>query len=76
MRSTFIACELLLASAALALPEIPIAKRNKHGARPVKEKRSGLKKRQDGTLTMTVFDILTYSTGGAYYANSMYWREQ
>jgi hypothetical protein len=63
MRSTSIACEFLLASTAYALPEISIAKRHKHGAKPV------LKKRQ-GTLETTVYDILTYSTGGAYYANS------
>ena len=65
MRSTLVACELLLVSAACAaLPEIAIAKRHKHGAKPV------LKKRQGGSLETTVYDILTYSTGGAYYANS------
>ncbi len=65
MRSTLVACELLLASAAVALPEISIAKRRKHGALPV------MKKRQNAVGT-TVYDIVTYSTGGAYYANSEY----
>jgi hypothetical protein len=52
---------LLLATAALALPEIPIAKRHKtNGAHRVR-------KRQ--TVGTNVYDIITYSIGGAYYAN-------
>jgi hypothetical protein len=63
MRASLLACAPLLASAAFALPEILIAKKHKHGAKPV------LRKRQ-GTVETNVFDIITYSTGGAYYANS------
>lgn len=63
MRSTQLACELLLlASTTYALPELQIAKRHKHGARPI------LQKRQSAIGT-NVYDVLTWTTGGAYYAN-------
>ncbi|KAK3723628.1 hypothetical protein LTR37_001509 [Vermiconidia calcicola] len=68
MKPTLITCELLLATAALALPEIRIGKKHKHKnspARPVYGKRQVT----DGTLDTTVYDIITYSIGGAYYAN-------
>ena len=45
-----------------ALPEIAIAKQGGH--------KLGLSKR-DGTIQTTVYDILSYSSGGAYYANGM-----
>lgn len=60
----WIAAEFLLATAVFALPEIPIAKKHKgHGAHRVR-------KRQ--TVGTNVFDIATYSIGGAYYANSTF----
>jgi hypothetical protein len=61
MKACIAAEVLLLATAALALPEIPIAKRHKtNGAHRVR-------KRQ--TVGTNVYDIITYSIGGAYYAN-------
>lgn len=65
MMKTYLAAEILLATATYALPELSIAKRHKHGARPVHVKRQG-------TVGTTVYDIITYSTGGAYYANSTF----
>lgn len=62
MKATYIAAELLLATAALALPEIHIGK--KHGHRHARP----LRKRQ--TVGTSVYNIQTYSIGGAYYANS------
>ena len=59
---TIIAAEVLLATAAFALPEVHIAKKFKaHGAHRVR-------KRQ--TVGTNVFDAQTWSIGGAYYANS------
>ena len=58
-----IAAELLLATATYALPEISIAKKHRHGVKPIT-------KRQ--TVGTTIFNIITYSTGGAYYANSRF----
>ena len=61
MKACIAAEVLLLATAALALPEIPIAKKHKtNGAHRVR-------KRQ--TVGTNVYDIITYSIGGAYYAN-------
>ncbi|KAK5173312.1 uncharacterized protein LTR77_001993 [Saxophila tyrrhenica] len=62
--TTTLTTTLLVATTVTALPELSIAKRHKHGARPV------LQKRQDDEIVgTTVYDIITYSTGGAYYAN-------
>lgn len=60
----------MLASWADALPEISIAKRDRHSNGRSRDVARGLLKRDAGTLETNVFDILTYSTGGAYYANS------
>ena len=58
----WIAAGVLFATSVVALPEIPIAKQTKgHGAHRIR-------KRQ--TVGTNVFDIITYSIGGAYYANS------
>lgn len=65
MKTTLLASVLYLALTTSALPELRIEKRNKHGARPVYRHI----KRQNAIGT-NVYDILTYSTGGAYYANS------
>ncbi|KAK3117728.1 hypothetical protein LTR53_000657 [Teratosphaeriaceae sp. CCFEE 6253] len=59
----------LLAGTAHALPELLISKRDahlqtSHVARGMVKRASG-----DGNVETSVFDILTYSTGGAYYAN-------
>ena len=56
----YIAAELLLATATYALPEISIGKKHR-ALRP-------LTKRQ--TVGTSVYNIETYSFGGAYYANS------
>lgn len=71
---------LLLAASVCALPEIPVdKKRNRDRARddltPKLMKRDALGRRQDPDgVTTNVYDIITYSAGGAYYANSE-WRE-
>jgi hypothetical protein len=67
---TAVAAGLLLASWAYALPEISISKRDRHSQGRSTDVARGLLKRDDGTLETNVFDILTYSAGGAYYANS------
>jgi hypothetical protein len=60
---------LLLSSAAVhALPEIAITKRRHADVNPAR-----LNKRQNsdsgGTVETNTYDVLTWSTGGAYYAN-------
>ena len=70
MRRSYLAAELLLVTGAYALPEISIAKRDRHTHGQTRDVANGLVKRQDaGTVETNVFDILTYSAGGAYYAN-------
>lgn len=73
MRSTTLT-PLLLASAS-ALPELSISKRDKHNngrtnvfARAVEA--LTFEKRQDGTVSTNVFNVLSWSAGGAYYTNS------
>lgn len=66
--SATLAAPLLLAGAVHALPELSIAKRGDEGDVSGNLPRRGLVKRQ-GTVETNVYDILTYSTGGAYYAN-------
>jgi hypothetical protein len=57
--------QLLLFSAAVtALPELAITK---HRAADVTAAR--LRRRDGGTVQTNVYDVLTWSTGGAYYAN-------
>ncbi|KAK4624521.1 putative aspartic-type endopeptidase OPSB [Fulvia fulva] len=72
MRSTTLT-PLLLASAS-ALPELSISKRDKHNngrtnvfARAVEA--LTFEKRQDGTVSTNVFNVLSWSAGGAYYTN-------
>lgn len=65
MKSTSFA-PVLLAASVHALPELSITKRDAKGA--ASHVARGLVKRQ-GTVETNIFDILTYSTGGAYYAN-------
>lgn len=52
-----------------ALPEIAITKRD--GELKASERARGVEKRADGdgTVETNVFDVATWSTGGAYYAN-------
>ncbi|KAI7144800.1 hypothetical protein KC344_g5031 [Hortaea werneckii] len=52
-----------------ALPEIAITKRD--GELKASERARGVEKRADGdrTVETNVFDVRTWSTGGAYYAN-------
>ncbi|RMY88953.1 hypothetical protein D0862_10314 [Hortaea werneckii] len=52
-----------------ALPEIAITKRN--GELKASQRAHGVVKRADGdgTVETNVFDVATWSTGGAYYAN-------
>jgi hypothetical protein len=68
---------LLLATYVCALPEIPIDKRRNRDqphndpATKLLMKRDALSRRQDPDgVTTNVYDIITYSAGGAYYANS------
>ncbi|CAK4034066.1 acid protease [Lecanosticta acicola] len=75
MRSWILGSSLLLASTTHALPEISISKRDKgtngasdHSASSV----NAITKRQNsngGTVGTDVFDVLSWSFGGAYYAN-------
>jgi len=62
-----VAAASLLLAGAHALPELSVAKRDAHLR--VSDAASGLAKRAAGTVTTNVFDILTWSSGGAYYAN-------
>ena len=57
---------LLLAGAVHALPEIAITKHRHADFNPAR-----LRRRQDsgGTVETNTYDVLTWSTGGAYYAN-------
>jgi hypothetical protein len=67
MMRTSVAYGLLLSGAAVhGLPEISIAKHKNSGVTPAR-----LKRRQDGggTVETNTYDVLTWSTGGAYYAN-------
>ncbi|KAI7394467.1 hypothetical protein KC336_g16106, partial [Hortaea werneckii] len=53
-----------------ALPEIAITKRD--GELKASERARGVEKRAadgNGTVETNVFDVRTWSTGGAYYAN-------
>ena len=64
---TSVAYGLLLSGAGVsALPEVSIAKHRDAGVNPAR-----LKRRQDGggTVETNTYDVLTWSTGGAYYAN-------
>lgn len=67
---------LLLATYVYALPEISVEKkRNRDRARDDETaklmRRDALGRRQDDDgVTTNVYDIITYSAGGAYYANS------
>ncbi|TKA71716.1 hypothetical protein B0A55_10833 [Friedmanniomyces simplex] len=58
----------LLATAAHALPELLITKRDAD-LRTSPVARGLLKRQGGGTVETNVYDILTYSSGGAYYAN-------
>lgn len=65
------AVHLLLLSSAVAvhaLPEVAITKRRHADVNPAR-----LSKRQNGdsggTVDTNTYDVLTWSTGGAYYAN-------
>ncbi|KAI7572936.1 hypothetical protein KC317_g326 [Hortaea werneckii] len=57
------------ATAVSALPEVAITKRD--GELKASERARGVEKRADGngTVETNVFDVRTWSTGGAYYAN-------
>lgn len=70
MRS--LALSPLLLASAHALPELSIAKRDRHTngktdlfARSIPQ----FERRQDGTVGTNVFDVLAWSSGGAYYTN-------
>ncbi|CAK1359888.1 Candidapepsin-7 [Cercospora beticola] len=65
----------LLLTSTSALPELSISKRDRHtggqtdlSARGVPA-RSRLTPRQDGFIETNIFDVLAWSSGGAYYAN-------
>jgi len=74
MRSSAFTVGVLLASFAYALPEISLNKKSNHDANDDLAKllrRALLDRRQDEDgVTTNVYDIITYSAGGAYYANS------
>ncbi|KAI7085382.1 hypothetical protein KC356_g5921 [Hortaea werneckii] len=60
---------VVAATTVSALPEIAITKRD--GELKASERARGVEKRADGdrTVETNVFDVRTWSTGGAYYAN-------
>lgn len=64
-----IAAQFLLASGALALPEISVSKRDKHTNGRTANVARGLVRRAK-TLETTVWSGVGYVSGGAYYANS------
>ena len=66
---TVVATSLLVASAA-ALPELFVSKRDKHtnGATANFARSVGVERRS-GTLSTNVYDVLSWSYGGAYYTN-------
>jgi hypothetical protein len=66
---------LLVVSAAAARPEIFISKRDRHtnGATSFFARSVSLEKRAGGTLTTNLYDVLSWSEGGAYYANGEAW---
>jgi hypothetical protein len=66
MRASVTSSLLLLNTAVHGLPEIAIAKHRHADFNPAR-----LRKRQDdgGTVETNTYDVLTWSTGGAYYAN-------
>nr|POE63743.1 putative aspartic-type endopeptidase opsb [Quercus suber] len=65
MRSAFLAP--LLVAGVSSLPELHISKRDAQGQ--ASHIARGLVKRASGYVTTNIFDIASYSTGGAYYAN-------
>jgi hypothetical protein len=67
---SFALTPLLAASAAAALPEIFVSKRDRHtnGATSNFARSVGIDRRA-GTVGTNVYDVLSWSTGGAYYAN-------
>jgi hypothetical protein len=62
---------LLIVSAAAILPEISVSKRDRHtdGATANFARSALLERRAGGTVGTNVFDVLSWSYGGAYYAN-------
>lgn len=67
--STLLTAAVTVATTVSALPEVAITKRDEElkaseRARWVEKRADG-----DGTLETNVFDVATWSTGGAYYAN-------
>ncbi|EME85045.1 uncharacterized protein MYCFIDRAFT_88648 [Pseudocercospora fijiensis CIRAD86] len=64
-----------LAASALAhnLPQLNIQKRDRHNGGATNLYRRSVaghvEKRQDGTVSTNIFDVLSWSNGGAYYAN-------
>jgi hypothetical protein len=69
--TTYAAHLLLLSCAVNALPEVAITKHRHADFNPAL-----LSKRQNGdsggTVETNTYDVLTWSTGGAYYANGEY----
>lgn len=73
MRSTTLTPLLLASAYAHSLPELSITKRDRHtnGATNLLRRAVGthqIEKRQ-GTLTTNIFNVMSWSLGGAYYAN-------
>jgi len=58
---------LALAACTHALPELAVSKRDAHLRHSALAR--GLVRRDGGTLETNVYDVLTWSSGGAYYAN-------
>jgi hypothetical protein len=54
---------LLFGAATAALPELAISKHKSVGLNPARLRRRA------GTVGTDVYDVLTWSSGGAYYAN-------
>lgn len=66
MRHTVALAQLLLLGAASALPELSIQKKS-HAA--LGDALPARLRKRAGTDTTNIFSILTWSLGGAYYAN-------
>ena len=73
MRTSIPVQLFLLATCVYGLPEIAIQRRDRHNHGDTADVARGVVKRQEGTLETNVFNIITYTTGGAYYANGAHW---
>lgn len=66
---TFCTHFLLVCGVTYGLPEIAIVKHRHADVNPARLKRRQNTDENGGTVETNTYDVLTWSTGGAYYAN-------